>query len=264
MTDSSDLASSRSFERGPVRPAEIPDLGKLHLSDWFDPFLPDIARTALKSGGRAEVYRRADRVLGLLTSEPVENTASVFTAEPEIAEEAFRSLSEDALFSAQPLSAPREMYAVFWASLTTPPPAHRFRHEVRRAVEDDRPAVAALLREVYGVPADPWIDFGPTVREPAFVVDVEGGLAGVAWVAIGGRRARLHTLTVRPRFRSLGVGSDLVFARLLWARGAGLDDVITEISERNPVSRNLATRAGLEPRGAIGLYPRADAPSARG
>jgi len=53
----------------------------------------------------------------------------------------------------------------------------------------------------------------------------------------------------------MGIGSDLLFARLLYARDAGACEAISEISERNAASRAVAERAGMRVAGTVFLYP---------
>ena len=259
----SPVPPDRPVETEPLAPEEFSRLGSFGLSDRFDPFLPKFAREALDSGGRVRAVRSPAGIAAVVLCDAEEHVASVFTRSPGLAGRLFAELPEAAVYSEHPLPAPREVFGIFGTGLDSPPPVHAFRHAVRSAAPPDAESVRELLREVYGAASDRWLRHASLEAEPCFVVEVGDRMAGAAWVSVAGRRARLHSLTVRPGYRRLGVGADLLFARLLWAREAGLDEVFSEISERNPVSRYLAESAGMLRVGEISLYSRAASPTVR-
>ncbi len=253
----------RSAETEPLAREEFPLLDSFGLSDRFDPFLPKFAREALDSGGRVRAVRSPGGIAAVLLVDAEEHVASVFTRSPALAERLFGELPEAAVYSEHPLRAPREVFGIFGTSLEPPPPVHSFRHAVRSAAPPDAESVRELLREVYGTVNDRWLRHASFEAEPCFVVEVGDRIAGAAWVSVAGGLARFHSLTVRPGYRRLGVGADLLFARLLWAREAGLREAFSEISERNPVSRYLAESGGMLRVGEISLYSRVAPPTAR-
>ena len=65
----------------------------------------------------------------------------------------------------------------------------------------------------------------------------------------------MHSLAVRPMYRHLGLGTDLLFARLLWARAAGARSVLSEIADQNLPSRAVAEAGGMRRVGEIFFYP---------
>ncbi len=255
--------SDRSAEPEPLAREEFALLGSFGLSDRFDPFLPKFAREALDSGGRVRAVRSPGGVAAVVLTDAEEHVASVFTRSPGLAERLFRELPEAAVYSEHLLPAPREVFGIFGTALDSPPPVHSFRHAVRSAAPPDVESVRELLREVYGTVNDRWLRHASLEPEPCFVVEVGDRIVGAAWVSVAGARARFHSLTVRPGYRRLGVGADLLFARLLWAREAGLREAFSEISERNPVSRYLAESGGMVRVGELSLYSRAAPPTGR-
>ena len=66
-----------------------------------------------------------------------------------------------------------------------------------------------------------------------------------------GAQARLHSLTVRAPHRRLGIGTDLLAARLLWARRMGCERILSEIARDNMPSQLIALRAGMRRVGEI-------------
>ena len=125
---------------------------------------------------------------------------------------------------------------------------------VRTIREEDRTAVARLLVEQFG-PVDPrWLGSMPPAGEKGFAVEVAGQIAGVGWVSLVNGQGRLHSLSVRPGYRRLGVGTDLWQARVLWSRASGAGRVITEVSEQNLPSLAIAAQGGMRNAGRMFLY----------
>lgn len=229
-------------------------LDRADLSEWFNPFLPHFARETIASGGRVRVALEDDRVLGLLLHDGSERTASVFSRSRELVASLSRSVADAAVYAEVELERPCERFAVCKVPLVGEP-QHRFRHRVRVASEADLEPVAQLLGEVYGISSRRWLDATREEGETCLVVDLDGQLAGAAWVLPAGACARLHTLTVRPGARRLGIGTDLVFARLSFAWRGGAHEALSEISESNVASRAVAERAGMRAVGRLFLYP---------
>lgn len=225
------------------------------LSDWFNPFLPRFARETLRAGGEAVVAREGDRVVGLLLAEPAERIASVFTRSRAIGEALRRDRPEVDVYAEVDLAGPRETLELRVAR-STEAPGHRFRHPVRLLAGPELGRVAGLLREVYGDPAERWLAIAADEGERCFTVEVGGTVVGAAFALVAGPRARLHTLAVKASHRRLGVGTDLLFARLLYAGRAGARVVISEIAESNVASRALADRGGMARAGRMFLYAR--------
>jgi len=233
---------------------ELPaGLDRSGLSARFDPFLPHFAREAVAAGADVWFSTSEGRLSAMYLDDRVESTGSVFTYDRRIAE---RLVLErpGSTYAEHLLDVPHESFDLYSARLADPLPLRPFRHEVRRIEEGDRPAALALLRESYpgsnvgyfSGPSDP--------AEVGFRVRLEEEVVGVAWGSVAGSVARLHSLTVRPGARRLGVATDLLHARILWARAAGLREAFSEISEENVPSRTIAERAGLRPTGRIHLY----------
>jgi GNAT superfamily N-acetyltransferase len=230
-------------------------LGGIDLSDWFNPFLTGFARETIRAGGRAVVARQRDRIVGLALTDPAERTRSVFARTRPVVEALAGEPGEVGVYSEVDLGGATEVFGIHVARWTAEP-SHRFRHPVRLLVPSDLPKAAALLQEVYGSSAEPWLAIASEEGERGFGADVAGTLAGVAWVLVVGPHARLHDLTVRPGYRRIGLGTDLALARLTYAWQAGARLALSEISERNGPSRAIAERAGMRVAGRLFFYGR--------
>jgi GNAT superfamily N-acetyltransferase len=230
---------------------DLEELETADLSSWFNPFLAHFAREARRCGGEARVLREGGAMAGLVISDPVERVATVFSRSGPVAEAAVRGRGSYGMYCDFSFDPTAEPFAILSVSLRDPLPSHRFRHFVRPFGKGDGPPVFDLMREVYGVVNERWFEGLPTPSEAGFVVEVDRRVAGVGWVSQVGPHARLHSLTVRPPFRRMGLGTDLLFARLLWAQRAGAGEVVSEISEGNLGSLTIAHLGGMRVVGRI-------------
>jgi len=230
---------------------EVHDLERADLSTWFNPFLGHFARETQRCGGEVHVLREEGTVAGLVISDPVERVATVFTRSRSIAEAAVRGRGPYGMYSDFSFDPTADPFDILSASLDDHHPLHRFRHPIRPFSFEDVPGVVDLMREVDGVVNERWFVGLPTTTEAGFVAEVDGRLAGVGWIAKIGVHARIHSLAVRAPYRQMGLGTDLLFARLLWARNAGAGTVLSEISEENVASQAVAARGGMRRVGQI-------------
>jgi GNAT superfamily N-acetyltransferase len=224
------------------------------LSPWFNPFLRRFAEDTVRCGGEVRVIRDGGTLVGLMVSDPVERVASAFTRSHRVAETLVRGRGPFGMYCDFLLDPSAEAFDIFSSRLDLGRPPNRFRHPVREIRADDLPSVLDLLREVEGVVNGRWFEGLPNANEAGFLSEVDGRLAGVAWVSRVGTHARLHSLAVRAPHRRMGLGGDLLLARLLWARRCGATEALSEIAERNVASQAVALRAGMQRVGRIYFY----------
>ena len=232
-------------------PATFERLDRVDLSDWFNPFLPTFARDAARSGGAVRIVVRGDEVVGLAIAHPNEKVVSIFARTRRAAEKLRREDPVGAAFCEIELEPVGEVFWIFRRPVRGPEPDHRFRHAVRTADPSETGEIARRMREEYGQLDDRWLLSASEEGETCFVAVAGDDLAGVAWACVRAQRARLHSLVVAPRYRRLGVATDLLMARLLWARTSGATDAILEISEHNHASQEVAGLGGFRPAGRI-------------
>jgi RimJ/RimL family protein N-acetyltransferase len=226
------------------------------LSSWFQPFIPHFVAEVLRCGGHASAACEGDALTGVWIYHDAEKVGTVFTRSRAVAERFASLQAAGSLFSEIPLGVPGELYHIYAMDLESGTDSHRFRHTVRAAEPSDAERILPLIREIHGPIDDHWLRPISPNSEKGFVVEVSGELAGVGWVSVVNGNARLHALSVRPPFRRTGIASDLLYARILWARSAGARRVLCEISEGNVASRRVAEQGGMRPVGQIFRYDR--------
>jgi sarcosine oxidase subunit beta len=257
--------------------SSLSDIGGLRwapLSEWFDPFLPLFARDALRTGGSVEVAEADGVVVGLCLRGSSEGVGSGFTRHRRVAERYLAAMEPGGLYLEAPWEAGAEPVEVFAADLRDGEPSGVLRNPVRLGQPSDLPSIGALLRAELGAGVDSWLATLPRTEETAFVCEREGRVVGVSWLSRVGPFARGHSFVVHPRYRGLGIGTDLLAARMLWLRRTGGRSVVSEIYDGNAASRIAAERAGMAlvdrmyhfrpPRGARGGGPTSGAPRTSG
>ncbi|HTS32957.1 MAG TPA: GNAT family N-acetyltransferase [Thermoplasmata archaeon] len=223
-----------------VRAVELPD-----LSDFFNPFLRSFMEATCRVGGEVVVARGPTGVEGCSLYHPAEQLVSLFTRRPAVAMSLLERRSRVEVFSELPLGPGAEVYYVYEADLGASGASHRFAHTVREVRPEDRAPLLSLLRELYGRVDEEWFRPIPAPPEKGFAIEVDGRIAGAGWVSLVGGHARFHTLSVRPRCRRLGVGTDLWHARAQYARARGAQKALMEVSENNRASQAIATAGGM-------------------
>jgi sarcosine oxidase subunit beta len=249
-------AGSTTLEADPwgteeLRFASLPDAQAVDtlrlppLSDWFDPFLRRFLKDALRVGGTAEAALAGEAVRGVHLTSPVEDVGSVFTRTPRVADHYLRRLGRGGLYTESAWAPGGDAILVLAGDLRDWRFEGAIRNPVRLADGADLPQVRELLTEVGGEVDDRWWESLPRPDELCFLCEVDGRAAGVSWASVEGRFARGHSFAVRPRFRGLGVGTDLLHARMLWLQSLGIRQVVSEIYEGNAASQTSAERAGM-------------------
>jgi len=242
---------SGSSLRTVTRPDELDSLALRDLSDFFNPFLPHFMREALRCGGEVCVSVAGSEVDGILLYHDVEKLASIFTRDRAVAERFFQLRDPVGVYSEFELSPRSGVFDIYAAEHPSWNGSRRFAHPVRVAQSSDLEPILALMKEVYGRVDERWLESFPRGAEACFVVDGSDELAGAAWAAVANGHGRLHSLTVRPRYRRTGVGTDLWYARMWWTRRAGAGPVLTEIADQNLPSRAIAEAGGMRRLGRI-------------
>lgn len=240
-----------------TEPGAVDALALEDLSDWFDPFLPHFLGETLRCGGEVTVAEAEGRVTALHLLSPGEEAGTVFTRSRALAELFLRRRPDAALFADFPLAPRAEPHLIYRGEPGAGSVGRALRHPVRRSTGSDRERLLGLLRAVYGRVDERWFDGPPPPNERGFVVEADGALVAAAFVARVGRWGRLHSLAVHPRFRGLGLGTDLAVARLLWLHAAGATQALSEIAERNRPSRAIAEGVGMRVVGRIYRHDRA-------
>lgn len=244
-------AGSHDFGTAPLetRPItsgdEVDSLELPPLSEWFDPFLRQFMRDALRTGGEVEVVVSAGRVAGVYLYSPAEGVASIFTRAGPVARRYLPGRHPGGIYTDRRWAPGGETIEIMAIDLTDWAPPGALRNPIRLATAAELPRVAAVMRELTGAVDQRWFATLPRPEELGFLCEIEGRIAGMSWATVVGTHARGHSFMVHPRYRGLGIGTDLLQARTLWLRQRGVRQIVSEIYAGNAASRIAAERSGM-------------------
>ncbi len=239
------LFSEEASYRSLRSPIELEGLCLSSLSEWFDPFLPLFLREALRTHGTVEVAEVEGGVRGIYLQGTSEGVGSLFTRTRWIAEHFLSRLGPQGAYSEGAWIPGGDPIDILAADLRDWPGVTTLRNPVRMARAEDLPAVRALAREVGGAGDDSWFATLPRPEETLFLCELDGRVVGMSGLTRVGAYARGHSFLVHPRYRGLGIGTDLLQARMLWLSRTGGRQVVSEIYDGNIASHIAAGKAGM-------------------
>ena len=230
-------------------------------SRYFAAFLPVFARRAVGSGDPALVALSASRIVGLLTHDGESGVGSLFAADAGVARYLLKKLRTSDFFleangTSWDLTGVQAIDAFEILELADPQAVPFDASVVRPMGAHDLPAVQGIAEQVYLGRAGRWITSSFQDGDLAFVATVDGHIVGFAFATVAGTEARLHSLTVLPRYRARGLGTELMAARLSALSALGVRRAVVEISQHNAASLRVAYRAGFAPVGKSVHYAR--------
>lgn len=243
----------------PISDTSLPNLELRKGLSFFDPYLEYFVRQTLRVGGEARVAKGPDgAVSGLFIYDRVEKTGTVFTKSRSDFGHFYALRPFNTLFAELNTEHESDPFDIFTISLQNHILDHRFRHEVATAQQYNMPEIERFM-----ISANPginrqWVRVAFEDGEMCFVVRLDGEIAGAGWVSATNRVGRLHSLFVRPQFRGIGIGEDILFARLFWLRSRGALSAFSEISCGNVPSSRVAVKGGMVASGRIFQYYRTE------
>lgn len=193
-------------------------------------------------------------ISGLFIYDTVEETGTVFTRSRSDFDHFYALRPFNILYAELKTEHESELFDIFTIEPQDYLLDHRFRHEVASANQSN-----LLEIEQFMLSANPginrqWVHVALEDGEVCFIVRLGGKIAGAGWVSMANNVGRLHSLFVLPQFRGLGIGEDILFARLFWLRSRCALSAFSEIASVNIASSKLAIKAGMAVSGQIFQY----------
>jgi ribosomal protein S18 acetylase RimI-like enzyme len=190
---------------------------------FFEPYLQYFIREVLEIGGEAYVSRTSeDSVSGIFIYDDFEKAGTVYTRSREVF---------DYFYGLKPFN-------FLFAELRT---------EFESEIYDARALAHAGMNRK-------WVKVALKNGDKCFVVRLGSEIAGLGWVSFGRSIGRIHSLFVKPQFRRLGIGEDILYARLLWLKSKHARSAFSEISRYNPSSLRIALKAQMRVSGQVFQY----------
>jgi ribosomal protein S18 acetylase RimI-like enzyme len=222
---------------------------------FFEPYLRHFIKEVLRMGGEAFVSRASDdRVSGLFLYDDVEKAGTVYTRSRDVFDYFCGLKPFRFLFAELKTEGDNEVYDIYTTGLESRDVVHRFSHEISMGDEGSIGEIERFMALAHPGMNRRWTRVALENGDKCLTVRLSGEIAGLGWVSLVKGIGRIHSLFVKPQFRRMGIGEDLLYARLLWLRSMHARSAFSEISRRNSASARIASKAQMKVCGQVFQY----------
>ena len=222
---------------------------------FFEPYLQYFVREVLEIGGEAYVSRTSDgNVSGLFIYDDFEKYGTVFTRSREVFDYFFGLKPFNFLFAELKTEVESEVYDIYSIDLENQDIVHRFSHEIWVADDGQIGEIERFMVLAHPGMNRRWTRVALKNGDKCFTVRLDNEIAGLGWVSFVRGIGRIHSLFVKPQFRKLGIGEDILYARLLWLKSKHARLAFSEISRDNSPSSRIASKAQMRVCGQVFQY----------
>jgi hypothetical protein len=222
---------------------------------FFEPFLQYFTREILEIGGEAYVSRSNEgAVSGLFMYDDAEKVASIYTSSREVFDYFYGLKPFYYLFAEMKTEIENEAYDIYSIDFEKLAIDHRFTHEISMAERSQAEEIERFMTLTHPRINQKWVKVALKNGDKCFTVKLGNEIAGLGWVSLVNGIGRLHSLYVKPQFRKLGMGDDILGARLLWLKSKHARSVFSEISRHNFSCSRIAAKEHMKVSGQIYQY----------
>lgn len=223
------------------------DLSFAENLSFFRPYLHHWIRETLEVGGEVYVSKTSeDIVSGLFLYDNFEKTGTICTRSKEVFDYFYQLRPFNSLYAEISTDHPREVYDIYTLDLEQNEPAHTFNHEISVEEQNSSELGEFMVLTHPGINRK-WVDVALRNGDRCVTIRLGDEMAAIGWVSLVKSFGRLYSVYVKPRFRRMGMGLDLVYARLLWLNSRRARTAFSEISPSNVPSSRISMRAGMKP-----------------
>lgn len=231
---------------------------------FFKPYFDYWVKETLEIGGEAYVSKTASGIgSGLFLYDDYEKAGSIFTRSREVFDHFYRLKPSKSIYAELQTEQPKEVYDIYTVDLEDKSLDHKFSHAVSVADREQIEDIRQFMLSTHPGTNPRWIDVALRNGDKCVIVRLGDEIAGVGWVSLVNDIGRLHSLFVKPRFRKISVGLDVLFARLLWLKSKNARMALSEISVNNLQSSRIAVRGGMKVSGQVYHYFKTEGGKAR-
>lgn len=223
-------------------------------ASFFEPFLQYFTREILEIGGEAYVSRNDGVISGLFMYDDAEKVASIYTSSREVFDYFYGLKPFRYLYAEMKTELENETYDIFSIDLENFPFDHRFTHEITMIEDSQADEIERFMCLTNPGINRKWVKVALKNGDRCFTVRLGSEIAGMGWVSLVNGIGRLHSLYVKPQFRRLGMGDDILGARLLWLKSKHARSVFSEISRINFSCSRIAAKEHMKVSGQIYQY----------
>lgn len=222
---------------------------------FFESYLRYWVKQTLEIGGEAYVSRTSEEAIsGILIYDDYEKTGQIFTESRAVFDHFYEMKPFDFLFAEMKTEHECETYDIYTIDLASHPIVHRFRHEISVAAEEQVDEIEQFMVLTHPGMNRKWVKVALRGGDRCFIVRLGKEIAGLGWLSIVNGIGRLYSLFVTPQFRNMGIGEDILYARLLWLKAKQARSAFSEISRHNSPSSRVAMKGHMRASGQIFQY----------
>ena len=243
-----------------MRVSEVRDVadGDLIFSEGFSFFLPFLGyfiKEILEIGGEVYTAQDFDRtVSGLFIYDPFEKAGSVYTKSREVFDYFYGLKPINYVFAEIKTEIENEPYDIYTIDLKNLDFRHEFNHEISIADNSQTDEIQQFMALAHPGTNEKWVRVALKNGDKCFTVRLSEEIAGIGWLSLVSGVGRLHSLYVKPNYRKMRIGEDILNARLLWAKSKSAQLVFSEISHKNVQCLRVASKGHMQASGQIYQY----------
>jgi ribosomal protein S18 acetylase RimI-like enzyme len=222
---------------------------------FFEPYLRYFVKEILETGGEAYVSRTSEGVIsGIFIYDDSEKAGTIFTKSREVFDYFLALKPLDFLFAEMGTEHESEIYDIYSIDLENLAIDHRFSHEISIAEAGNIGEIEQFMVSTHPGINRKWVNVALRNGDRCFIVRLSNEIAGLGWLSIVNGIGRLHSLYVKPQFRRMGIGEDILYARFLWLKSKHARSAFSEISRYNSSSSRIAMKGHMRVSGQIFQY----------
>ena len=247
-----------------IKASQVRDASDVHLVfpdgfSFFQPYLEYWIKETLEIGGEAYVSETATGSgSGLFLYDDYEKAGSIFTRSREVFDYFYKLKPFKSIYAELQTECPKEIYDIHTIDLENHSLDHTFSQAISVADGQQIEEIRQFMLSTHPGTNPRWIDVAFRNGDRCVTVRLGAEIAGVGWLSLVNGIGRLHSLFVKPRFRKIGVGLDVLFARLLWLKSKHARMALSEISVNNLQSSGISVRGGMKVSGQVYQYFRTE------
>ena len=231
---------------------------------FFAPYLPYHIKEAIEVEGEAFISRNpGGEISGVFICDGYERTGTIYTRARQVFDYFYGLKKAETVFAELKTGRESEVYDIHWVDFHGLETGHRFRHVVEVVDERNVTEVERFMEATHPGTNKRWVRVAMVNGERCLVIRLADGIAAAGWVSLVNGVGRLHSLFVRPQYRGMGMGEDVLFARLLWLKTRGARSAFSEISRNNFPSLKIASKGQMKVAGQVYRYAAGPEPPQR-
>jgi ribosomal protein S18 acetylase RimI-like enzyme len=222
---------------------------------FFEPYLQYHVKEILEIGGEIHVARASEgSVSGVFMYDNCEKIGTIYTRSREVFDYFYELRPFNFLFAEMSTEHESEIYNIYAIDLRNLAFDHRFSHEITIAEEEHIEEIEQFMVSTSAGINRRWVKVALKNGDRCFIVRLCNEIAGLGWLSLVNGIGRFHTLYVKPQVRRMGIGEDLLFARLLWLKSKHAHSAFSEISRYNSSCTRIALKGQMRVTGQIYQY----------